>query len=162
MALHIGDNAPQFTLQDQHNKSHSLSDYIGKWVLIYFYPKDNTPGCTKEACQLRDNFPHFEKSDAIILGISKDSVESHRKFASSYELPFTLLSDPNHDTLKEYDAWGEKSFMGKITIGIKRCSYLIDPAGKIAKIYTSVKPETHAEEVLKDLSILKQDYGKTS
>lgn len=162
MTLHQGDLAPDFTLDDQNHQPHTLSSYRGQWVLIYFYPKDDTPGCTTEACGLRDNFPEFQNVSAVILGISKDSVASHQKFTEKYDLPFTLLSDPDHKVLKTYDAWGEKSFMGKLTIGIRRCSYLIDPNGKIAKIYPKVKPPEHAEEVLKDLQELTNSHGKTS
>lgn len=156
MSLKIGANAPSFSLPDQDGKPHSLSDYKGQWVLVYFYPKDDTPGCTKEACAIRDNFPKFKKMAAVVLGISKDSVNSHRKFADKHQLPFTILSDENHEVLKKYDAWGEKSFMGKVFMGIKRISFLIDPNGKIAKIYPKVKPETHADEVLADLKLMQK------
>lgn len=162
MKLKVGAIAPDFSLRDQDNTIHTLSQYQGKWVLVYFYPKDDTPGCTTEACSLRDNLPHFKTTEAVILGVSKDSVESHKKFADKYGLPFTILSDPDHKTLKKYDAWGEKSFMGKLFIGVKRCSYLIDPSGKIAKIYPKVQPAKHASEVLEDLKELTSTYGKKS
>lgn len=146
--------APDFSLPDQDNKTHKLSQYLGKWVLIYFYPKDDTPGCTTEACTLRDNLPHFKTSQAIVLGISKDSPASHKKFADKYGLPFTLLSDEDHKVLEKYGAWGEKSFMGRKFMGIRRISFLINPEGKIAKVYPKVKPADHAKEVLNDIEQL--------
>ncbi len=152
--LSIGSPAPQFTLPDQDARMHSLSDYVGSWVLIYFYPKDDTPGCTKEACALRDGFPFFEKVNAKVLGISKDSPKSHKKFAEKYELPFTLLSDEDTKVMQAYDAWGEKKFMGKTYMGTFRNSYLIAPDGTLAKIYAGVKPELHAKEVQNDLEVL--------
>ena len=153
--LKIGTIAPDFELLDQDGKSHTLSGYIGNFVLIYFYPKDDTPGCTKEACSLRDDFPNFKKLKAKVFGISADSVKSHKKFAEKYDLPFTLLSDEKKSVLKKYKAIGEKSMFGKTFLGIKRMSYLIDKEGKIVKVYEHVKPEVHAEEVLRDLQSLK-------
>lgn len=132
---------------------HALSDYKGKWVLVYFYPKDDTPGCTKEACGIRDNFPAFEKINATVFGISADSVKSHQKFIEKYQLPFTLLSDETKETINAYAAWGEKSMMGKKYMGILRNSYLINPEGKVVKIYEKVKPEGHAQEVLNDIAV---------
>lgn len=155
MKLKIGQSAPNFTLPDQNGKDHKLSDYKGSWVLVYFYPKDDTPGCTKEACSIRDNFPKFKKSKAIVLGVSVDSVKSHAKFAEKYDLPFILLSDEDKKVVKKYGVWAKKKFMGKEYMGTVRTSFLIDPAGKIAKIYEKVNPETHAEEVLKDLQKIK-------
>ncbi len=152
MQLKIGDKAPDFSLPDQHDAMHALSDYKGGFVLLYFYPKDNTPGCTKEACGIRDAFPKFEKMNARVFGISVDSVESHKKFADKYVLPFTLLSDKDKEVVKRYDVWAKKKMMGREYMGIVRTSFLIDPKGMIIKIYEGVKPETHAEEVLKDLS----------
>lgn len=143
--------APQFTLPDQNGVKHSLSDYRGKWVLIYFYPKDDTPGCTKEACMLRDAFPAFEKLDAVILGISADNEKSHKKFEEKYQLPFTLLSDTEKTVVQAYGVWAPKKFMGREFLGILRTSFLIDPEGNIAKVYENVKPAVHAEEVLVDL-----------
>ncbi|MCL5008780.1 MAG: thioredoxin-dependent thiol peroxidase [Patescibacteria group bacterium] len=143
--------APLFSLPDQAGKIHRLSDYFGRWVLVYFYPKDDTPGCTAEACSLRDNFPRFGKVKAVILGISVDSVSSHARFAAKYGLNFTLLADEQKQAVKAYGVWGEKSFMGKKYLGISRSSFLIDPAGKIAKVYPKVRPAEHAAEVLKDL-----------
>lgn len=153
--LKIGTIAPDFELPDQDGKSHTLSGYIGNFVLVYFYPKDDTPGCTKEACSLRDDFPNFKKLKAKVFGISADSVKSHKKFAEKYDLPFTLLSDEKKSVLKKYKAIGEKSMFGKTFLGIKRMSYLIDKEGKIVKVYEHVKPEVHAEEVLRDLQSLK-------
>ena len=154
MKLSIGDTAPNFTLHDQNGQQHSLADFLGNWVLVYFYPKDDTPGCTKEACALRDNFPQFQKLNMTILGISIDSVKSHDKFVKKYELPFTLLADEKKEVVELYGVWGMKKFMGRSFLGTNRMSFLINPDGKIAKIYEKVKPEVHAEEVLADLEEL--------
>ncbi len=151
MNLAAGQMAPDFSLPDQDGAVHALSSYRGKWVLLYFYPKDDTPGCTKEACAIRDSFPNFGALDAVVLGVSVDSVESHKKFAEKHKLPFTLLSDEGKEVVEAYDVWGPKKFMGKEFLGTARTSFLIDPSGRIAKIYEGVKPETHAEEVLTDL-----------
>ena len=151
MKLNINDLAPDFSLPDQDNKIHKLSDYKGKWVLLYFYPKDNTPGCTTEACTLRDAFEEFDRKNAVVLGVSADSPKSHAGFASKHKLPFTLLSDENKEVLTAYGVWAKKKFLGKEYMGILRNSYLIDPKGKIVKIYEGVKPAKHAEEVLVDL-----------
>jgi thioredoxin-dependent peroxiredoxin len=151
---HVHSLAPDFTLSDQDGKTHSLSDYRGKWVLLYFYPKDDTPGCTIEACTLRDQFKDFKEIGAEVLGVSTDSVESHRKFATTYELPFTLLADPNKEVVGRYGVFGEKKFMGRTYMGTHRSSFLIDPAGTIAKVYEKVKPELHATEVMADLKEL--------
>ncbi len=168
--LKLKTKAPDFTLADQNGKIHSLVDYGGKWVLVYFYPKDDTPGCTKEACMIRDNLPDFsarggsasggKKLDCVVLGISADSIKSHDKFAKKYKLPFTLLADEKKEVVKKYGAWqprrpvesGSRPLRasGK-NMGIKRMSYLIDPEGKIAKVYSDVKPAEHADEVLRDL-----------
>lgn len=147
----VGQKAPDFTLPDQDGKQHTLGSYIGRWVLLYFYPKDMTPGCTKEACMLRDTFPRFEQVHAHVFGVSADSVESHKKFKDAYQLPFALLSDTDKKMIESYGAWGEKKMMGKTYMGIKRVSYLIDPEGVVRKVYEHVKPEVHAEEVLADL-----------
>ncbi len=152
--LKVGAKAPQFNLPDQDGKMHSLRDYAGQWVLLYFYPKDDTPGCTTEACSLRDNLPKFKKIKAVIFGVSADSVKSHRKFADKFGLPFTLLADEDREVIQAYDVWQKKKFMGREYMGIMRESFLIDPAGKIAKVYESVKPELHADEVLADLKNL--------
>lgn len=139
--LDIKTKAPDFSAPDQDGNIHSLADYKGQWLLLYFYPRDNTPGCTIEACSLRDNFPHFEKLKTAVVGVSTDSVASHGKFTSKYSLPFTLLSDSEHQMIKAYQANGLK----------RRISYLIDPSGFIVKAYANVKPANHAEEVLEDL-----------
>lgn len=154
--LEVGKKAPAFTLPDQNGKTHKLSDYKGKWVLIYFYPKDDTPGCTKEACGIRDTFPAFKKMDAIVLGVSKDSPAKHQKFIEKYDLPFTLLADEETTMIDAYGAWKEKSMYGKTFMGIQRISYLIDPTGTVAKVYPKVKPEQHAQEVLEDLEELQK------
>lgn len=146
--------ATNFTLPDQDNKQHSLSDYHGKWVIIYFYPKDDTPGCTKEACDFRDNFHTLQAKGVVILGVSKDSVASHKKFAQKHELNFPLLSDESKETIKAYNAWGEKKFMGKTFDGVKRTTYLINPQGEIAKVYENVNPLNHAKTILDDLATL--------
>lgn len=150
----VGKKAPMFNLKDQDGKAHKLSLYVGKWVLLYFYPKDDTPGCTKEACMLRDNFPAFKKLDIAVFGVSADSEKSHKKFEEKYNLPFILLSDTDHKVAEKYGAWGEKKFMGRVYDGMHRVSFLINKEGKIAKVYDKVKPETHAEEVLFDLKSL--------
>lgn len=156
MKLNIGDKAPNFTLLDQNSKSHSLSQYKGRWLLLYFYPKDNTPGCTKEACMIRGHFSKFEKLNTLVIGVSVDSVKSHKKFAKDYNLPFTLLSDENKKVVKPYGVWGRKKFMGKEYDGTFRTSFLINSKGEIEKIYNNVKPKEHSKEVLEDLKNLKK------
>jgi peroxiredoxin Q/BCP len=151
---HAGDAAPDFSLLDQEGKAHTLAEYRGKWVLLYFYPKDDTPGCTKEACTLRDALPNFKKIKAEVLGVSVDTVASHKKFADKYGLPFTLLADPEKKVVELYGVWGEKNMMGRKYMGTKRTSFLIDSEGVIKKVYEKVKPDIHAEEVLKDLKAL--------
>jgi thioredoxin-dependent peroxiredoxin len=143
--------AHDFTLLDQDGIERSLRDYLGKWVVLYFYPKDDTPGCTTEACNFRDSFHQLQQMGVVILGVSKDSVASHKKFATKYNLTFPLLSDPDHAVIEKYAAWGEKKFMGKIFLGILRTTYLIDPEGNIAKTYEKVNPTVHAEEITLDL-----------
>jgi len=152
--LEVGKKAPAFNLPDQDGKMHRLSDYAGKWILVYFYPKDNTPGCTKEACAIRDYWSEFGKIGAVVLGVSKDSVKSHRNFADKHSLPFTLLSDENTEMIQEYGAWKKKKMAGREYMGIVRISYLVDPKGKIVKVYPKVKPPEHAVEVLADLAEL--------
>jgi peroxiredoxin Q/BCP len=147
-----GDKAPEFTLPDQEGKMHALADYRGAWVLLYFYPKDDTPGCTKEACALRDNLPRFNDINAVVLGVSVDSVGSHRKFADKYGLPFTLLADEKKEVVNQYGVWGKKQMMGREYMGTLRTSFLIDPEGNIAKVYEGVKPDIHATQVLDDLA----------
>jgi peroxiredoxin Q/BCP len=150
----LNATAPDFTLLDQDAQPHTLSDYRGQWVLLYFYPKDDTPGCTKEACSIRDEFPNFKKLKVTVFGMSTDSVASHQKFAKKHSLPFTLLSDDKKEVVHAYGVWAKKKFMGREYMGTLRTSFLIDPKGKIAKIYEGVKPETHVEEVLNDLKAL--------
>ena len=152
--LKQGSVAPEFTLPDQEGKIHSLKNYQGKWIVLYFYPKDMTPGCTTEACNFRDDFPAFEGAGAVIMGVSKDSVTRHEKFAQKYELPFLLLSDESGDVCTAYDVWKQKSLYGKSFMGIIRSTYLINPEGKIARVYPKVKVNEHAEEVLADLKLL--------
>ncbi|MDO8408173.1 MAG: peroxiredoxin [bacterium] len=137
----VGMVAPAFTLPDQDGKEHSLGEYTGKWVLLYFYPKDDTPGCTIEACTIRDQFEDFATIGAVVLGVSTDSVASHKKFAKKFELPFTLLADVNKEVVGMYGV-------------SKRVSFLINPSGNIAKVYESVKPAEHATEVIADLKEL--------
>jgi len=154
MELKIGSTAPAINLPDQNGEMHKLSDYKGQYVLIYFYPKDDTPGCTKEACGIRDSFPNFKKLNAKVLGISADTVAKHKKFADKYELPFTLLADENREVVEKYGVWDKKSLYGRIFMGINRTSFLVDPKGKIVRIYEKVKPVEHAAQVLADIKEL--------
>src|SRR3989344_4124332 len=131
----VGSPALLFTLADQEGKEHSLAGYKGKWVLLYFYPKDDTPGCTIEACTIRDQFKDFKSIGAVVLGVSTDSIASHKKFVATYNLPFTLLADVHKEVVGAYGVFGEKKFMGKIYMGTRRTSFLIDPEGKVAKVY---------------------------
>ncbi len=149
--LSVGHKAPKFSLRDGDGHAHSLKDFIGRKILLYFYPKDDTPGCTAEACALRDSFTDFADKKTMILGVSADTEKSHKKFSEKYDLPFPLLSDPEKETIKAYGAWGKKKFMGREYQGVLRMSILIDERGKIAKIYEEVKPKLHAKEVLNDL-----------
>lgn len=144
-----------FELPDENGVIHKLSDYRGKWVVVYFYPKDDTPGCTKEACNFRDNLVELKKLGVIILGVSKDSVKSHQKFVQKYKLNFPLLSDESKEAIKAYGAWGEKKFMGRIFDGVLRKTVLINPAGEVAKTYDKVDVNTHAKEILEDINRLK-------
>ncbi len=146
--------APDFRLQDQLGKYHALSDYVGKWLVVYFYPKDDTPGCTKEACNFRDTGQDFSKRNVMIIGISKDSVSSHKNFSEKYHLTFPLLSDPDHRIIEQFGAWGKKKFLGREYEGTHRNTYLIDPEGNIAKEYNGVNPLTHAQQILSDLDQL--------
>lgn len=155
--LKTGDKAPNFNLSDQDGKTHNLKDYVGQWILLYFYPKDDTPGCTTEACSLRDNLPKFKKLKVLVFGVSTDSIKSHRKFADKFDLPFILLADENKELVKSYDVYKPKKFMGREFLGTMRESFLISPNGKIAKIYESVKPTDHADQVLADLAILQRN-----
>ena len=151
--LKIGDKAPNFKLKDQSGVEHILKEYLNnkKKVLIYFYPKDNTPGCTTEACSFRDGIKYLKKLGLAVIGISKDSVNSHKKFSDKYKLNFPILSDENLHTIKAYNAYGPKKFMGREYYGVFRKSVLVNEKGKIEKIYETVKPEKHVGEVKEDL-----------
>ncbi|MDH3944029.1 MAG: thioredoxin-dependent thiol peroxidase [Anaerolineae bacterium] len=149
-----GQMAPDFTLVDQNNKEHRLSDYRGKAVVLYFYPRDDTPGCTKEACNFRDDYSAYEDADAVILGVSPDDADSHTKFIQKFDLPFTLLADSEHNVSEAYGVWGPKKLFGKEYLGVKRWTFLIAPDGKIAKIFANVKPAEHSEKVLKVLETI--------
>jgi peroxiredoxin Q/BCP len=148
LKLKEGDKAPTFTVATSGGGKISLADYLGKNVILYFYPKDDTPGCTKEACAFRDGFTEFKKRGAVILGVSPDSVKSHDKFVEKFKLPFTLLADEEKKIVEAYGVWGEKSFMGREYLGVYRVTFLIGPDGKIKKIWPEVKPDEHAQEVL--------------
>ena len=143
-----GKKAPAFKLKNQDGKTVSLGDFKGKNVVLYFYPKDNTSGCTKEACSFRDKFPTFKKAKAVILGVSADSVESHKKFAEKYDLPFDLLSDEDKSVLEKYGVWKEKSMYGRKYMGVERSTFIIDKKGKIKKIFRKVKVDKHNDEVM--------------
>ncbi len=152
------NKAPDFSLQDQNGQTKTLQNYSGKWVVLYFYPKDDTPGCTTEACTFRDERDVIaELGKAEVIGISKDSVASHKKFADKYNLNFTLLSDESMDTIKAYNAWGERSMYGKVYMGIIRSTFIIDPRGNIVKHYPKVTPKNHAAEIIKDLQSLQKN-----
>ena len=146
--LETGMKAPDFTLTDTDGKSVSLSDFLGKKVVLYFYPRDNTPGCTRQACAFAQNHSNFELKNVVVIGISKDSVASHLKFAEKYELPFVLLSDPELQAIKAYGVWQEKKLYGKVSMGVVRSTYLIDEQGVIEKVMPKVKPDTNAAEIL--------------
>jgi peroxiredoxin Q/BCP len=148
MPLQEGVPAPDFTLNDENEGPHSISDYRGNYLLLYFYPKDDTPGCTTEACNFRDDYSQYREAGVVILGVSPDSSKSHTKFIDKYSLPFTLLADPEHKVADLYDVWGRHKFRGREYDGIFRTSYLIDPDGVIVKTFKNVKPARHSEEVL--------------
>lgn len=152
--LQEGTKAPDFSAQDQFEKTHTLADYAGKWLILYFYPKDDTPGCTKEACAIRDAWTDFSDAKISVLGVSKDSVASHMKFAEKYSLPFPLLADEDRKILQAYEAEGEKNLYGKMHFGTLRITYLINPDGVIAKAYPNVKPDKHAKQILEDFTEL--------
>ena len=151
LKLKEGDVAPDFSAVTNGGGRVSLGDFKGKNVILYFYPRDNTPGCTKEACAFRDDFEVFKKKGAVVLGVSADSVKSHDKFVEKYRLPFTLLADEDKKIAQAYDAWGQKSFLGRKYMGIHRVTFLIGPDGRIKKVWPTVKPAEHAEEVLAEL-----------
>lgn len=149
--LEIGTLAPDFTLPDQNGNMHSLSDYRGKKVILYFYPKDNTAGCTKQACGFAERFPQFQEKGAVILGVSKDSVKSHKNFETKYSLPFTILADTEHSVIEAYDVWKEKKNYGKVSMGVVRTTYLIDENGIIVKAMDKVKAADNPQEMLEML-----------
>ena len=154
MALNIGDKAPEFTLKDSFEKDLSLSDFKGKRIILYFYPKDNTPGCTKEACNFKENWDFLQKNNIVVIGISKDNSSSHRKFIEKFSLPFILLTDPEpYIVASAYDSYGLKKFMGKEYMGMMRNTFLIDVEGKIEKIYLKVKAAIMADHVIADLNL---------
>ena len=149
--LETGTKAPEFSLPDQNGQMHSLSDYKGQKVILYFYPKDNTAGCTKQACGFAERYPQFQEKGAAVLGVSKDSVESHKKFEEKYGLPFTLLSDTELEVIKAYDVWKEKKNYGKVSMGVVRTTYLIDEQGVIIKAMDKVKAADNPQEMLDQL-----------
>ena len=150
--LEVGTKAPDFQLLDKDGQPVRLSDFLGKKIVLYFYPRDNTPGCTRQACAFAQNYPQFQNRDVVVIGISKDSVASHLKFAQKYELPFLLLSDPELQAIQAYDVWQEKKLYGKVSMGVVRTTYLINEQGNIEKVMPKVKPDTNAAEILSYLS----------
>lgn len=150
--LEVGTKAPDFQLLDKDGKSVRLTDFLGKKIVLYFYPRDNTPGCTRQACAFAQSYPQFQNQDVVVIGISKDSVASHLKFAQKYELPFLLLSDPELQAIQAYDVWQEKKLYGKVSMGVVRTTYLINEHGNIEKVMPKVKPDTNAAEILSYLS----------
>ena len=156
MILQEGKQDTDFTLSDENEKVHKLSDYQGKYVLLYFYPKDNTKGCTTEACNFRDDYSAYREAGVVILGVSPDSTKSHKNFIDKFLLPFTLLADPNHKVCDLYGVWGRKKFMGREYDGVFRTTFLINPDGKIVKVFENVKPGQHSKEVLEVINSLKE------
>ena len=150
--LKIGDKAPEFTLQDKNGNDVSLSSFLGKKVVLYFYPKDSTPGCTRQACAYASAYEQFKSNDIVVIGVSKDSVASHVKFADKYSLPFILLSDPERKAIEAYGVWQEKKMCGKVGMGVVRTTFIIDEKGNIKKIMDKVKPDTNAQEILEYLA----------
>lgn len=150
--LEVGMKAPDFTLMDRTGAEVRLSDFLGKKVVLYFYPKDNTPGCSRQAAAFAANYAAFQAKNAVVIGVSKDSVASHQKFADKYELPFILLSDPERQAIEAYGVWQEKKLYGKISMGVVRSTYVIDEQGMIEKVMPKVKPDTNAAEILDYLS----------
>ena len=146
--LEIGAKAPDFTLFDKDGNSVSLSDFLGKKVVLYFYPKDNTPGCTRQACAFAASYEAFKSLDVVVIGVSKDSVASHAKFAAKHDLPFILLADPELEAIKAYDVWQEKKLYGKVSMGVVRTTVVIDENGMIEKVMPKVKPDTNAADIL--------------
>ena len=149
--LVAGTQAPSFSLPDQNGQTHTLEEYRGQKVVLYFYPKDNTPGCTKQACAFGELYPQFREKGAVVLGVSRDSVASHKKFEEKYGLPFTILSDEGLETIKAYDVWQEKNMYGKKTMGVVRTTYLIDENGVIVRAFSRVKAEENPQQMLDTL-----------
>ena len=149
--LTAGTKAPDFSLSDQHGNTVSLADYAGKKIVLYFYPRDNTPGCSRQACAFAGAYEDFKTMNVAVIGVSKDSVASHVKFAEKYSLPFTLLSDPELQAIQAYDVWQEKKNYGKVSMGVVRSTYIIDENGVIEKVMPKVKPDTNAAEILEYL-----------
>lgn len=152
MVLSEGAKAPGFELQDSEGKIHKLSDYAGETIVVYFYPKDDTPGCTKEACSFRDSYADFKKAGVTIIGISPDKVESHKKFKEKYALPFTLLADPDHAVCEAFGVWGLKKSFGREYEGVFRTTFVIGPEGEIKRVFENVKPSDHSQEVLEAIA----------
>ena len=150
--LEVGQKAPSFTLSDVNGKSISLSDFLGKKVVVYFYPKDNTPGCTRQACAFAESYEAFKTKNIEVIGISRDGIESHRKFAEKYGLPFVLLADPELEAIKAYGVWQEKKLYGKVSFGVVRTTFIIDENGVIERVMPKVKPDTNAQEILDSLA----------
>ena len=148
MVLETGTLAPKFSLPDENEKVHNLDDYAGKTVLLYFYPKDDTPGCTTEACNFRDDYSAYQDAAVVILGVSPDSPAKHTKFKAKYDLPFSLLADVDHQVCEKYGVWGPKKFMGREYEGVHRTTYLIGPDGTIQHVFENVKPANHSAEIL--------------
>ena len=149
--LEVGMKAPDFALSDQHGRTVRLSEFLGRRVVLYFYSRDNTPGCTRQACAFARSYEQFRTKDVVVIGVSKDSAASHQKFAQKNQLPFLLLSDPELQAIQAYGVWQEKKLYGKVSMGVVRTTYLIDPQGKIERVMAKVKPDTNAEEILRYL-----------
>lgn len=149
--LEPGTKAPDFALRDQNGQIRKLTEYRGRKVVLYFYPKDNTAGCSKQACRFAELYPHFQEKDAVVIGVSKDSVASHKRFEEKYSLPFTLLSDPELEVIKAYDVWKEKKTAGKVSMGVVRTTYLIDEEGIILKAFGKVKAADNPAQMLEEL-----------
>lgn len=154
--IEIGESAPAFTLPDQDGEQVRLSDHEGQWVVLYFYPKDDTPGCTTEACEFTASIADFDGLDAVVLGCSPDSPESHREFIAKHDLGLRLLSDPDHQVMEAYGAWGDKTLYGRKTVGVKRSTVIIDPQGVVAHHFKSVRAEGHADKVRERLAALRE------
>ena len=151
--LEAGTKAPDFELPDQNGELHKLSEYLGKKVILYFYPRDNTPGCTKQACGFSERYPQISEKGAVVLGVSKDSVASHKRFEEKYGLAFTILSDTERKVIEAYDVWKEKKNYGKVSMGVVRSTYVIDEKGVIEKVFEKAKPDTNAQEILEYLDL---------